>query len=258
MRTTNDIWILGISIVVVGIAMLVSSNVRSAKAPDKPQVTPETSVIVLDFTKSVEAIGHDGHSEYEKNCESATAFIGQLAAGSRVVVIGTTDQSFAQPLILLDHTIPSGPGPLPRLDQRTAAKQRIIRELREKCSTLQPTFLKTDMFGAFVLAAEILKQAAGHKILVTFGDARHDASLLDFERASVIHVEQALHMVEKAKQVPDLIGVEVHMLGVHDIGKDLAYWHSLQQFFGAYVQRGHGELKTFTPTRQINVEEVKR
>ena len=66
-------------------------------------------VIAVDLTKSVAVKGPDGESEFKKNLDGVSHLLITVPAGASLTVIGITDRSFAQPLILLRARVPTNP-----------------------------------------------------------------------------------------------------------------------------------------------------
>ena len=67
-------------------------------------------VVAVDLTASEAVKGHDGQSQFTKNVQGVTRLLATVPAGSKVTVIGITENSFAQPYVLLSATVSDDQG----------------------------------------------------------------------------------------------------------------------------------------------------
>jgi hypothetical protein len=67
-------------------------------------------IILVDLTQSVVVQGHDGKTDLQKNFDAVARLVAQAPAGSHIAIGGITDNSFAQPYILLSADIGSDEG----------------------------------------------------------------------------------------------------------------------------------------------------
>ncbi len=67
-------------------------------------------VVAVDLTASESVKGHDGKSQFDKNMTAVERLLGSVPAGSKVSVIGITEDSFGRPYILLSATISGDAG----------------------------------------------------------------------------------------------------------------------------------------------------
>ena len=88
-------------------------------------------------------------------------------------------------------------------------------------------------------------------LLVLHSDMRQSAPPLNIEDDSTVPVATALQTVAREQLFADLSGAEVFVYGVHAAGKDVRYWQSLRQFWAAYFERCHANLRAFSPTREM-------
>jgi hypothetical protein len=89
-----------------------------------------------------------------------------------------------------------------------------------------------------------------HNILVIFSDMQNDTPALDLEHAKVISTAFAMQEAEKGRLLPDLNGIEIYALGVDGAGKDMRYWQTLRDFWGAYFRRTGADLKSYSVLRE--------
>jgi hypothetical protein len=214
---------------------------------------PVTSfVIALDLTQSVAGKGYDGKTDYEKNVDAACQLIAQLPPGARFTVLAITDRSFAQPYILLQRALPSDKGPLQFQDRIALAKAHAASELHKLALSSPHSIPHTDVFGALILAADILSQAPQRKVLVVFSDMRQSTTDLDLERATSTPQGPALMSIEKRRLVAQLQGVNVYVLGVDGAGKSLLYWNGLRDFWESYFRKAGANLKSYSALRHAS------
>ena len=210
------------------------------------------AVVGIDLSRTSAAKGYDGILEHEKNVEAAAELIGGLPAGARFRVIGITDQSFSLPLILLTGQIPKDRGPLEFIDQVAVARKRSAAEMRAIGSSTPPTYARTDVIGFLLLAADLLHQPTqSRKVLVIFSDMRHSAPPPNIDSPALVPVASALQTVERHNQIADLHGIDVYVYGVHDAGKDVAYWQSIRSFWTQYFAKSGATLKAFSMMRDV-------
>ena len=88
-------------------------------------------------------------------------------------------------------------------------------------------------------------------VLVIHSDMRQSASPLDIEHARVVPMRAALATVDRQHLFAELSGVEVFIYGVHAVGKDFAYWQSLREFWAAYFERCHANVRAFSLMREM-------
>jgi hypothetical protein len=206
-------------------------------------------VIAVDFTGSVAGKGYDGKTDYEKNIDGACRLISQLPPGAHITVLAITDHSFSQPYVLLEGALPRDKGPLQFQDRIAMARAQIATELRRASESSPPKFPHTDMFGALIVTADILRQSSGRKVLVMFSDMRQSTRELDLERPATIAIVQALRIADQQRLVADLQGVDVYVLGVDASGKAIGYWDSLRDFWAAYFKKAGAVLKVYSILR---------
>jgi hypothetical protein len=208
----------------------------------------------LDYSATSKATSYDGTAAHAQNIEAAARIIAGLPGGSRVTVSAISDQSFARPLVLLTGEIPNSPGTLREYDQIVAGRNRLAATLRRVGSSIKPDYQTTDILG-FLMAAgmEFRTTPQVRRVLVIHSDMRQSAPPLDIERVQVVPVAAALATVDRQHLFAELTGVEVFIYGVHAVGKDIAYWQSLRDFWTAYFERSHATLRAFSMMRDTPI-----
>jgi hypothetical protein len=219
-----------------------------AAVPHSQAADGANMVIALDLTKSV-AVGALGQrQEFAKNVEAAGEILARVTPGSHVTVIGITDQSFAEPFVLLDARIPEDAGYFQ--ERLVSARGTLIQTWLTHAKSLQPRFTRTDIFGALFLASQILQsEPKGRGILIIFSDMRENAGNLNLERSRLRDVHFAFTRSAQGRTLPDLKGVEVHVLGADNAGKPLNYWTELRDLWSNYFAKTGAQLKTYTVLR---------
>jgi hypothetical protein len=203
----------------------------------------------LDLSATSKATGYDGKMAHSQNVEAAARTIATLPPGSRITVAAISDDSFARPLVLLTGRVPDGPGKLREYDQ-VAARNRLAGSLRRIGASVEPRFQSTDILGFLIVAGMAFqKTPAMRHVLLIHSDMRQSAAPLDIEHVHVVPVAASLSAVERRHLFADLSGVEVYVSGAHAVGKDIAYWQSLRDFWTAYFERCHATLRGFSIMR---------
>jgi hypothetical protein len=222
----------------------------AVKAQSVPSGTTNV-VVAIDLTESVAGAGYDGRTDYQKDIDATCELIGHLPAGARFAVIAITDHSFSEPYILLQGQLPRNKGTLLFEDRVAIARNRLASKLRTELQAVKPRFRKTDILGAFVVAADILRPWPGRKVLVVLSDMRQATGDLNLERPPLIAVAPSLRRAEALVSVPSLAHVEVYALGVDAEGKSVAYWRSLRDFWTAYFSQTGATLRAYSVLRDL-------
>ena len=211
-----------------------------------------TIVQAVDFSQSDVVAMHGGTSAHEQNVDAAAKTILDLPPGSRFTVIGITADSFSRPLILVSGQIPTERGQLTLLDQVAVAKTQYAAEVRRAANLVKPSAPKTDIIGSLLLAADIFSRSPmGRHVLVIFSDMRQSGAPVNIEDPPRVPVAAAMKTAERLHLVADLQGAEMFVYGVHAVGKDLAYWQSLREFWQMYCAKSGATLRAFSTLREV-------
>lgn len=201
-------------------------------------------VVPLDLSRSVQPA-------CETNKQIVTSLLSRLEAGT-VTVIGITNASFAQPLILLKATIPSDSSPF-----KAAAKQaraQAIEDWQRQAASIQCNRGATDIFGAIWLARLHFSPNSDGKRLLPITDGRNTVGI-DLESPAEIG-PTASQQVRDQELMPDLRGfnLKVCFLAASTV-KSPRYWESLRSFWVTAFADAGAELKDsdFTPTAQCSL-----
>jgi len=206
-------------------------------------------VIAVDLTKSVAVHAPGQPSEFQKNIDAVTKVLAEVPASSRITIIGITDQSFAQPDILLSATVPDDPGYFG--ERLIAARNELVRTWKSRSQRLQPNFPRTDLLGALLLASELFVEhdEARHKLLIIFSDMRNSTIRLNLEtHFGVAFFLQAL--TRGIVPIADLRNVEVHILGVDAEDRSISYWQDLRDLWRVYFRNAGADLRSYALLRE--------
>jgi hypothetical protein len=129
-------------------------------------------VVLVDLSQSVAVKGHDGKTEMEKNFTAVTRLLAQVLAGTHLTVLGITDNSFAQPYILLSADVATDEGYFH--EKLASARQQLVRNWHSRAEHLQVGFSHTDILGALMLADQLFHEKLGgwRDVLIIFSDMR--------------------------------------------------------------------------------------
>ena len=209
-----------------------------------------TLVVAVDLSQSVGVTGPDHKTDFQKNIDAVTKLLAQVPAGSRITVLGITDQSFAQPDILLSATMPDDAGYFG--ERLRSAQSELVQAWKHRSTELSPRFPHTDILGALFLAGQIFDQHAdaNRKILVIFSDMRHSTPDFDLESPSTL-LTSPRSKFRATTESADLRNVEVYALGVDAAGESITHWKSLRSFWMEYFSRAGAYLWSYSVLREM-------
>lgn len=209
----------------------------------------ECRVILLDLSKSSEATDQSQMgSEFEKNIAATLKIIRGIDSGGSVTFIGITDQSFSNPMILLDRELPDNPGLFG--EKMEFEKKRMVKEFKKIAGSLRPSYNRTDIFGAVALAKKYFRETCQEKRLYILSDMRHTSGGINMEDVPMVS-QDWIKKLERKGVIPRLNDTKVYVMGVHPIGKDAPYMENLERFWRAYFAKAGADLKTFTILREV-------
>jgi hypothetical protein len=150
-------------------------------------------VAMVDLTQSVAVKGHDGKTEGEKNLQAVTRVLADVPTGAQVTVLGITDNSFAQPYILLSADV--------------LRRRRILPGKADQCETPNWCALGGDEFNTYkahpctrtfsarcyLRTRPFSSRSDSHerKVLVIFSDMRQDTEDPNLETPAKLNVGAA-------------------------------------------------------------------
>jgi hypothetical protein len=203
-------------------------------------------VVAVDLSASVAARGPDQQTQFDKDIKGVGRLLALVPAGSKVTVIGIIENSFAQPDVLLSAEISNDQGYFG--ERLAAARQQIVHAWQIRSVKLRPTARSTDIFGALVVAGEMLRDSPSlqRKLLVIYSDMRQDTRQVNFNRSASPNIDATLTTVNRGHLFADLRGVNVFVLGADASGRDIAQWDSLKQFWVAYFAKAGATLSGYS------------
>ena len=207
-------------------------------------------VMAVDLSGSVaSAKGLDGTSELQRNLAAVSSILATAPAGSNITVIGITDQSFSQPLVLLSGRINSDEGYFK--ERIRVARLQLVAAWKKRCGSLPAPSPRTDVLGVLIVSSQVLRPVPGWRnVLVLFSDMR-DTGAVNLNRTLKVPVGPVLRQVEQHMLVADLKGVDVYVLGIDAAKKEPAYWDSLHQFWTEYFKKSGANLQAFSMMREV-------
>jgi len=220
-------------------------TVRNAVA--EPQLS---LVIAVDLTKSVAVHAPGEPSEFQKNIDAVAKVLIKVPAGSHVTIIGITDQSFAQPDVLLTATVLDEPGYFG--ERLIAARNELVRTWKSRSQRLQPNFPRADILGALLIASQVFAEqlAPRRKDLIIFSDMRNTTPELNLDsREGVTQFSWAL--MKRTIPVVDLRGIGVQILGGDAASKSINYWSELRDSWTMYFTDAGADLRSYSVLRVI-------
>lgn len=209
-------------------------------------------VVMVDLTQSVAVKGHDGKTESEKNLQAVTRLLAQVSAGTHVTVLGITDNSFAQPYILLSADVGGDEGYFH--EKVTSARQQLVRTWRRRIERLQGAFSHTDILGALLLADQLFHErpSGWRDVLVILSDMRQDTADLNLETPAEFVVKSALVKTEMKGWIARLGNVQVYVLGVDNAGEPIACWGRLRDYWLDYFTKAGAHVQRYSVLRELS------
>jgi hypothetical protein len=208
-------------------------------------------VLLLDLSQSEAVKGHDSRAEFEKNVRSVSNTMAALPAGSKVSVIGITDDSFATPYIIISGELAGDEG---YFKERLAkGRLALVHAWQERSARLAPCYAQTDILGALLVASEVFHESPDdrRKVIVVLSDMKQATHALNLERQSTVATTAAMRLVTNGKLLPDLHGVDAYAEGVDGAGETVRYWQSLHDFWAAYFARAGATLAQYSALRSV-------
>lgn len=207
-------------------------------------------VVAIDLSRSLQVRGPDGKTQHERNLGAITKLLSTVPTGSRVTIIAISDRSFAQPYVLVSAQITEDAGYFN--ERLTAARNQLVRAWTKTADRIQPNFPHTDVFGALLLAGQILGESPkSRKLLVILSDMRHEAFELNLESPDAINANEMLVKADRSGLIASLQRVEIHVVGAVAPGKLPSYWESLRLFWDQYFAKAGAQVRYFGVTRHM-------
>lgn len=220
--------------------------------PRPAQAQQQTELVVLiDLSKSVAAPGQDGRSEFQKDVAAVSGVLGQAPLGTHLTVVGVTDNSFAQPYILLSATITSDPGYFG--EHLTAAHRQVQIAWGNRSRNLSPSYPGTDLIGAFMVAGQIFEKAGAGKrhALVVISDMRQETAELNLSAGNC--AEHSADQAEAKGLIANLQNAEVYALGVDSAASAKAEWACLRIFWVQYLSQAGATIRDYSVLRNFDL-----
>jgi hypothetical protein len=208
-------------------------------------------VILIDLSQSVAAPGQDGRTEFQKNIAAVSGILGQAPLGTHLTVLGITDNSFAQPYILLSATISSDAGYFG--EHLAAAHRQLQVAWGNKAHDLGPSYPGTDLLGALMVAGQIFAKAGAgkRKILVAVSDMRQETAELNLSGKRC--AQQKVDAAKTERLLANLDNSDVYAIGVDSFGSNKADWMCLHDFWAQYFAQVGARLLDYSLLRQIDL-----
>ncbi len=174
----------------------------------------------------------------QANIEGIKKLLKRTPNGTRVVVLGVTDQ-FGHPRVLLDQQVrgQGGNGLMLEASREAAAAKwtRVSRELR-------PTYDHTSIIGALQLLPFL--DVVQNVDIFIWSDAQENVAV-NLSHVDMINVDKAMATLKSKRSIAQLVGARVYMLGVNLDGESATYVSSLKAFWTAYFDATGARLEAF-------------
>ena len=215
---------------------------------------PLDLVVLVDLSRSVGTTGPDEHSEFQKNIEALSQLLKQVPAGSKVAVVGITDDSFGRPYILLSAALTSEPGFFgEKLD---LGRRQLQAAWKNRSRDLSPSFAGTDLIGALVVAGHIFDEhgALSRRVLVILSDMWQESRDFNF-RGTKNFCDRSTSVVLRGPNA-HLNSVNIYALGVESSGHSKQEWTCAHNFWVSYFAETGARLSRYTMLRDLQLSQV--
>ena len=208
-------------------------------------------VVLVDLSQSVAVPGNDGETECQKNLRAVGRLLAEVPAGSHVTVFGITDNSFAQPYVMLSAETSPDAGYFN--ERLSSARQQLVMAWQKRSEQVEPRFSHTDILGALLLASQVFRQLpeGRRNTLFIFSDMRQDTKDLNLDSALAWKRDAVLAEARRGGASADLENVDVYVLGVVSASSDFQRWSGLKTFWLNYFDIAGAHLKSYSALREL-------
>jgi hypothetical protein len=211
---------------------------------------PLELVVLIDLSQSVDASGPDSRSEFQKNIAAISQLLWRVPAGAHITIVGITDDSFAQPYVLLSARVTTDAGYFG--EQLGSARQRLETSWKNRSRDLAPSSPGTDLVGAFLVASQIFQKAgAGRRdVLVVFSDMWQETQELGFARMADLCDSGNTERVRAQKLLANLRDADVYAMGVDAAREKRSDWVCAREFWTKYFAEAGANLREYSLLRE--------
>jgi len=208
------------------------------------EINDQSVVLLFDLSGSIQGSDYLEKTEFQKNYQFVEEIIKKLEPGTRLRIVGVTEQSFEKPFIILDQEISKVTG---YFSEKSAREKLSVINVWKNLK-LEAKAKATDVFGALIYASLLFDKERGQKKLIILSDLRNTTEI-DLETPQIIS-EKAFQLAEAKGLIADLRGVEVWAIGVSTINKPFQYWNSLKGFWTEYFEKAGAHLVSYSAERR--------
>jgi hypothetical protein len=225
-------------------------------------------VILVDLSKSAKPVVDD-----YKNRIHNTLMV--LQEGDSALVLAITEDSFGNRQVLLDEGVMSSQArpkrlalencePYGNLPIRLSAcksgnsqkqkewNQMVVNDRNRIAAkwnsvALQSISQSTDILGALKYVESLVGSGSNRGVeVVIYSDMRHNTRGVDLSSPPQVD-QKILSTVKRKHLLPNLKDVSVRVFGAHTLGKDPAYFESLENFWKLLFRESGADLREFRP-----------
>ena len=208
------------------------------------EIGNQSVLLLFDLSGSIQGSDYLEKTEFQKNIQFVEEIIKKLEPGTRLRIVGITEQSFEKPFIILDQEISKVTGYF----SEKSAREKLVVINAWKNLKLEAKAKATDVFGALIYASLLFDKEQGRRKLIILSDLRNTTPI-DLETPQIIS-EKAFQFSETNGLIAELRGVEVWAIGVSTINKSFQYWNSLKAFWTKYFEKAGAHLVSYSAERR--------
>ena len=172
--------------------------------------------------------------------------------GAHLTIVGITENSFAQPYLLLSASVALDAGYFG--EKLASARRHLETSWKNRSHDLAPSSFGTDLLGAFLVAGQIFQKAGAgrHDVLVVFSDMWQETRELDFERTTDLCAPETIEKVRTRKLLSNLRDADVYALGVDAASRKKSDWVCAREFWMKYFAEASASLREYSVLRETN------
>lgn len=223
----------------VPVALLILACPAARSAPQKLDL-----VVAVDLSKSVDARRPDGKTIFQTNVAGVTQLLAKIPGGTRVTVIGITENSFSSPYVLLKANLDTDDGYFG--EKLAKGRRQIVHAWDVRSANLVPYSNHTDILGALLLAGALFgERRESEHVLVIYSDMQQSTTSLNMERRRELTLKE-VDQLEREGLLADLYGAKVYVCATQSPQNRIIDWMRRKTFWATYFERAGATLRVYS------------
>ena len=195
------------------------------------------------YLVAYDVTGSTDHDRLE-NQRAIMQLIDALKPCDEIQIMLITQDTFSSPEYLLSHKMPNRTGYFNEEIKRK--KIQIMREFKKRAEQVGNNRCATSLIdGIYMFAQMCREQRLSKKILVMFSDMRQFTREIS-EDMIVQRGDKILGQLKADDMIPDMRGIDIHVMGASTAGLSLQRWRKLERFWRKFFAASGGKLKSYS------------